>query len=90
VGDLINDYEGIGGYQAYRSQLRLLYFASVDPGSGGLITLRMVPMLARRMRLERAALEDSEWLRSILEHNSRSFGTRVDREGDGTLLVRAK
>ena len=33
-GDLIDDYEGIGGYQKYRDDLRLLYFATVSPGTG--------------------------------------------------------
>jgi poly-gamma-glutamate capsule biosynthesis protein CapA/YwtB (metallophosphatase superfamily) len=88
-GDTINDYEGIGGYQAYRDELRLLYFVSIDPDNGLLTTLRMAPMRARRIRLERASQEDAEWLRSTLEHHSRSFGIRVGCGADGVLTVHA-
>ena len=49
----------------------------------------MTPLRARRMRLEHASREDAEWLRSTLEHISRRFGTRVDRDIDTTLTVRA-
>jgi hypothetical protein len=42
-GDLINDYEGISGYEKYRDDLRLMYLASVD-ANGALVGLRMVPM----------------------------------------------
>ena len=52
-GDLVNDYEGIQPFRAFRDDLRLLYFASLEPGRG-LSVLRMVPMRVRRMRLERA------------------------------------
>jgi poly-gamma-glutamate capsule biosynthesis protein CapA/YwtB (metallophosphatase superfamily) len=46
-----------------------------------------VPMRARRMRLEHAPAEDVAWLRSTLDRISRHFGTRVEREPDGTLAV---
>jgi poly-gamma-glutamate capsule biosynthesis protein CapA/YwtB (metallophosphatase superfamily) len=36
--DLINDYEGITGYDQYWGDLSLLYFASVEPDTGGLFT----------------------------------------------------
>ena len=29
-GDLVNDYEGIGGFEAFRSDLRLLYLVTLD------------------------------------------------------------
>ena len=35
-GDCINDYEGITGHERYRGDLRLLYFASLHPGTGTL------------------------------------------------------
>ncbi len=83
-GDLVNDYEGIQPYRAFRDELRLLYFASLD-SAGALTGLRMVPMRVRRMRLERAGHEDGEWLRTTIEDASERFGTRVDDQGDGTL-----
>ena len=87
-GDIVDDYEGIGGYEEYRDELRLLYFASVEPGSAdGLTRLRMVPMRARRIRLDHASEEESEWLHATLQNASRLFGTRIDREAGGELTV---
>ena len=57
-GDTIDDYEGIATYEAFRHDLRLLYFASINDQSGA--ALRMVPMRMRRMRLERAPDADAE------------------------------
>lgn len=85
-GDAINDYEGIRGHEAYRDELRLLYLASIDAG-GRLTFLRMLPMQARNMRLQHASAADIEWLQSALEHTSREFATRVDREPGGTLAL---
>src|SRR2546429_3009425 len=33
-GDFLNDYEGIGGYERYRDDLALMYFAELDPANG--------------------------------------------------------
>jgi poly-gamma-glutamate synthesis protein (capsule biosynthesis protein) len=87
-GDTVNDYEGIKGFEAYRNELRLLYFASIKPDSGKLTALRMTPLRARRMRLDHASHQDAEWLRSTLEYISRRFGTRVDLDIDANLTVR--
>lgn len=86
-GDTIDDYEGIGGYEQYRDELRVLYFATIEPDSGALVTLRLVPMRARRIRLQRASTEDAEWLRRTLEYASRPFGTRINADADGTLVA---
>lgn len=42
---------------------------------------------ARRMRLQHASQEDSEWLRTVLDRAGRNFGSRVDLEPDGTLAL---
>ncbi|MFB9905414.1 CapA family protein [Allokutzneria oryzae] len=89
-GDLINDYEGIKGFEAYRGELRLLYFATLDPDNGKLLALRMVPVRTEKMRLRRVSWDDAEWLRSALEHISLRFATRVHIEANGTLVVRAR
>lgn len=86
-GDLVNDYEGISGFEEYRSDLRLLHLATVDAGTGALAGLRMVPLRARRLRLERAAPADAAWLRSVLDDVSPPFGARVDAAPDGTLVL---
>lgn len=94
-GDLIDDYEGIRGHEEYRDDLRVLYLATVDPGdgdlgTGSLVSLRMVPMRSRAMRLQHASGPDREWLRATLESASREFGTRlIHAPGDALTLRRA-
>jgi poly-gamma-glutamate synthesis protein (capsule biosynthesis protein) len=85
-GDFIDDYEGITGYEAYRDDLVLMYLASLTP-AGELVRLRMVPLEHQRFRLTRASAVDTEWLRDTLQRVSGGFGTRVELEADGTLLV---
>jgi poly-gamma-glutamate capsule biosynthesis protein CapA/YwtB (metallophosphatase superfamily) len=86
-GDVIDDYEGIGGHESFRADLRLLYLTHTDPVSGELTSLQMIPLRVRRMRLERAAQTDAEWLRTTIEHTSRRFGTRVAARPDELLEV---
>jgi poly-gamma-glutamate capsule biosynthesis protein CapA/YwtB (metallophosphatase superfamily) len=87
-GDCIDDYEGITGHQAYRADLRLLYFASLDPDTGRLAALQMAPMQARNMRLHQAPAADRQWLRTVLDRISRDFGSRVELRPDGMLAFR--
>jgi poly-gamma-glutamate capsule biosynthesis protein CapA/YwtB (metallophosphatase superfamily) len=86
-GDCINDYEGITGYEEYRDDLRLLFFASIAPGTGELAALTMMPMQARNMRLRHASATDRRWLAATLGHISREFGSRVEDRPDGRLIV---
>ncbi|MEU3412167.1 CapA family protein [Streptomyces sp. NPDC006658] len=87
-GDLVNDFEGIDGHESYRDDLRLLYLVRVEPGTGRLTGLRMVPLRPRRMRLEPATPEDTAWLRATLDTHARRHATRVDPAPDGTLTAR--
>lgn len=82
-GDLIDDYEGISGYERFRDDLRLLYLVSVDPGDGTVLGVRMIPLQARRMRLGPASVADTAWLRSTLDRVSRPFGSRIDLTSEG-------
>ncbi|MCI0385980.1 CapA family protein [Streptomyces sp. CNQ085] len=86
-GDLVNDYEGITGYERYRDDLRLLHLVRLEP-DGRTAGVRMVPLQARRIRLRRASPEDAEWLRVVLDRAGRGLGSRVDRGPDGTLALR--
>jgi poly-gamma-glutamate synthesis protein (capsule biosynthesis protein) len=88
-GDCIDDYEGIRGHEEFRDDLRLLYFPSVAADTGTLEALRMVPMQARKMRLQRANTADGEWLQLVLQRISRRFGTRISREPDDTLILQS-
>lgn len=83
-GDFLNDYEGIGGHEEYRSDLSLMYFPTLDAGTGRLLSLRLVPMQVRRMRLGRASADDARWLRDTLNRESERFGLRfaIDERGD--------
>jgi poly-gamma-glutamate synthesis protein (capsule biosynthesis protein) len=86
-GDFIDDYEGIGGYEIFRDDLRLMYLASVAQDSGTLAALRIVPMQVSKMRLRHASTRDSEWLCDALETMSGDFGCQVSCLPDGVLLV---
>lgn len=89
-GDLINDYEGIRGYAKYRDDLRLLYFASIESGTGKLINLNMVPMLVQKMRLRRTSRIDAQWLQETLDRASHGFGASIRLEPDGILTLHGK
>ena len=77
-GDLVNDYEGIGAYEQYRDELRVLHLVRLDPGDGTLLGVRMVPFVARRLRLDRAGHEDARWLADALTRAGRSLGTACE------------
>jgi poly-gamma-glutamate synthesis protein (capsule biosynthesis protein) len=84
-GDLINDYEGIAGREEYRGELGLLYFVTLEAGSGRLERLELVPMRRRRFRLERASRADAQWLHAALRQAGEIFGTRLTLERDGRM-----
>lgn len=86
-GDLINDYEGIGGHEEFRPELGLLYFAALDAGTGRLEALEMVPTRLRNFQLNRADRDDAQWLHQTLDRESRRHGTRIDLGEDGILRL---
>ena len=86
-GDFLNDYEGIGGYERFRSDLVLAYFVRMDPRDGRLVDLEMTPFRTRRLRLERAPREDAAWLRDTLGREGRSLGTSLELSDRGTLTL---
>jgi poly-gamma-glutamate synthesis protein (capsule biosynthesis protein) len=85
-GDLINDYEGITGHEAFRPDLALLYFPLLDCESGALAELRMVPMQIRRLGLRRPSEADVLWLMEKM--NRVAFGASIERDQDGSLCLR--
>ena len=84
-GDLVDDYEGISGYEKYRDDLRLLYFVSVQRRVGRLLRLRMAPLRAVGLRLRHASRDDTAWLATTIGRASRRFGSRVEVATDGML-----
>ncbi|MDH3526268.1 MAG: CapA family protein [Gammaproteobacteria bacterium] len=87
-GDLIDDYEGISGHEEFRIDLALLYLVTLDRGSGELRRLEMIPMQRRKFRLNRTVAEDSDWLRAVLDRESRPLGARVERAENTALRLR--
>jgi poly-gamma-glutamate capsule biosynthesis protein CapA/YwtB (metallophosphatase superfamily) len=85
AGDFIDDYEGIPGHEEYRDDLRLMYFPVLQPATGRLERLSMVPLRARRMRLCPPSTSDVDHLRDVLDETSRPFGSRIRRGDDDTL-----
>jgi poly-gamma-glutamate synthesis protein (capsule biosynthesis protein) len=89
-GDFINDYEGIGGHEEYRSDLAGMYFVEIEPGQGSYLRrLSIVPMRISRFRLVRASRDDAEFFYRMLSQQSAIFGTQVQLEPDGRLQVMA-
>jgi poly-gamma-glutamate capsule biosynthesis protein CapA/YwtB (metallophosphatase superfamily) len=84
-GDFIDDYEGISGYEEYRDDLRFAYLVSLEADTGRLADLRMVPLRARRMRLEPATDEERTWLRATLDRIS--VGVHITLDPDGALRL---
>lgn len=85
AGDFIDDYEGIGGHEQYRPDLRLMYFPTVAAGTGQLRRLHMVPLRARQMRLCRPPAQDVTHLGGLLDRICRPFGSRIRLAGGDTL-----
>lgn len=86
-GDFLNDYEGIGGYEGFRDDLSLMYFVSVEPSTGNLVAVKMIPMRVKRFSLHRASWGDALWLKAILDREGREFATRTEIDEDHTLTL---
>lgn len=86
-GDFLNDYEGIGGYEEFRGDLALMYFATVAPATGNLLRLQMTPTQTRRFKVNRASLDDARWLRETLNREGAKLGTRTTLDAENRLLL---
>ncbi len=86
-GDFLNDYEGIRGYEEFRGDLTLMYFADFNSITAHLIDLELVPLQMRRFQLVPASGADILWLRRTLDRESVHFGTHIRLEPDGRLTA---
>jgi poly-gamma-glutamate synthesis protein (capsule biosynthesis protein) len=86
-GDFLNDYEGISGEEEFRSQLVLMYFVTLDPSTGDLVRLRMIPLKIKRLQLHRAGNLEAAWLQDVLNREGECLGTRMLLDADNSLLV---
>ncbi len=84
AGDLLNDYEGIGGREEFRAELTLAWFFIFD-AAGGLAALEMAPFRIKRFRLQRASEEEADWLTTTLSRESARRGTTIFRTRTGAL-----
>ena len=89
-GDFLNDYEGIGGYEEFRGDLALMYFASVEPSTGNLTGLQMTPTRIRRFKVHRASRDDAQWLKATLNREGKMFGTQVNLNEENRLTLQWK
>jgi poly-gamma-glutamate synthesis protein (capsule biosynthesis protein) len=78
-GDFLNDYEGIGRYDAFRNDLTLAYFLTLTPRTGRLIRLQMTPLQIRKFRLHYPLEQDREWLRQTMERECSALGGHVSQ-----------
>jgi poly-gamma-glutamate capsule biosynthesis protein CapA/YwtB (metallophosphatase superfamily) len=76
-GDFLDDYEGISGHEQFRDDLVVMYFPSLETGTGRLLRLEMVPLQIRNLRLNHPTAADRAWLFERLDRECRRFGRRV-------------
>jgi poly-gamma-glutamate synthesis protein (capsule biosynthesis protein) len=81
-GDLLNDYEGILGGDAYRGDLTLLYRVTFAGAPRRLGSLILLPFRLWRFRLTRPGEADLRWLQRRLDRECARFGARVVRRQD--------
>jgi poly-gamma-glutamate synthesis protein (capsule biosynthesis protein) len=87
-GDFLNDYEGITGYEAFRGDLGLMYFLTMDTSSGTLFNMLMTPTHIKHFRVNRASPEDARWLEETLNREGERFGTAVEEDKYGIFTLR--
>jgi len=75
-GDFLNDYEGIKGYEKFRDDLVLMYFADIEP-TGTLAAIEVVPLQIRNFQLVQPSEQDIFWMQKSLDRESRKFGVGV-------------
>jgi poly-gamma-glutamate capsule biosynthesis protein CapA/YwtB (metallophosphatase superfamily) len=64
-----------------------MYFVRMNPSTGRLAALRMIPTQMRKFSVNRSFREDTEWLMNTLNREGKSFGTRVELDKDDTLIL---
>jgi poly-gamma-glutamate synthesis protein (capsule biosynthesis protein) len=88
-GDFLNDYEGIRGYEYYRDDLAVMYFADIAVTSGVVSSIELVPLCIKRFQLVPASAADIEWIQRTLDSESHQFGTSVVVTVPRRLTVRS-
>lgn len=87
-GDFLNDYEGISGYEEFRSHLVLMFFLTLDARTGQLLDLTMKPLKIKRFRLQPVEIQEAAWLKDMLNRQGESSGTEVVFGDQNDLVLR--
>ncbi len=75
-GDLINDYEGISGYEDFKSDLSLMYIVEFA-SKGNLRECKMFPMRIQRFSLKAAGESGCKWFEKNYRSSAKIRGTDV-------------
>jgi poly-gamma-glutamate synthesis protein (capsule biosynthesis protein) len=86
-GDFLNDYEGIQGYEDYRGDLALMYFVDIELANRNLAEVEIAPLQIYKFSLVRPSGPDIDWVRQMLDRESREFGTSIAVKPPGRLVV---
>jgi poly-gamma-glutamate synthesis protein (capsule biosynthesis protein) len=86
-GDFLNDYEGIAGYEEFRSDLTAGWLATFTMRGKQLVEARLLPMRLARYRLNRPSPEERAWLQKLLTELCAARGARVALTADGALQL---
>jgi poly-gamma-glutamate capsule biosynthesis protein CapA/YwtB (metallophosphatase superfamily) len=87
-GDFLNDYEGImDGYEEFRGDLSLMYFAEVELTTGRLVSLRMIPTQVKRFRISHVSKQDRVWLGNVLCGEGEKLGTSTNVDSKNALSL---
>jgi poly-gamma-glutamate synthesis protein (capsule biosynthesis protein) len=87
AGDLINDYEGIGGHEEFGPQLSFLYIVDMDRESGMVEFARLLPFRLRNFSLDFANPQDVGEVRGLLEESGKAWASGLAKESDGSVSV---
>lgn len=87
-GDLLNDYERIAGRADFVHDQSAVFLPVVDPASGRLVSLTMLPTRIQRLRVCLADAGETARMQAVLDRECRRLGTRVVRTTDGYLGLR--
>jgi poly-gamma-glutamate capsule biosynthesis protein CapA/YwtB (metallophosphatase superfamily) len=86
-GDLLNDYEGIGGHGSLRCDCTCLYLLTLA-ASGALQALEIFPLQLCRFRLQEADATARAWLSEIFQEKGKPLGTDIAFTGQGRFRLR--
>jgi len=71
-------YWKLNGHKKFRSDLVLMYFASVEPFTGKLVNLKLIPMQIKKLRLNYPSPSDVEWLRNRMNKVCEKFNSSME------------